>query len=49
MLVEYDGDEHYRDSLKIKADIEKDQFAQKNDMRLVRMPYWVQLDNLTLH
>jgi hypothetical protein len=47
VLVEYDGDEHYRDALKIKADREKDQLAQQNRMRVVRIPYWVQLDNVT--
>jgi len=47
VLVEYDGDEHYRDALKIKADREKDQLAQANRMRMVRIPYWVQLDNVT--
>ena len=44
VLVEYDGDEHYRHSLKIKADREKDVLASKNGMRLVRIPYWLQLD-----
>jgi hypothetical protein len=46
VLVEYDGDEHYRHSLKIKADREKDILASKNGMRLVRIPYWVQLDTM---
>jgi hypothetical protein len=44
LLVEYDGDEHYRDSLKIRADRHKDDLAAANGMRLVRVPYWVQLD-----
>jgi hypothetical protein len=44
VLVEYDGDEHYRNSLKIKADREKDLLALKNSMDLVRIPYWLQLD-----
>jgi hypothetical protein len=48
VLVEYDGPDHYRDSLKIKADREKDRIAEKNRMRVVRLPYWVQLDNLTV-
>ena len=46
VLVEYDGDEHYRDSLKIRADRQKDDLAAANGMRLVRVPYWVQLDRL---
>lgn len=44
VLVEYDGDEHYRDTMKIKADRQKDALAAENGMRLVRVPYWVQLD-----
>ena len=39
VLVEYDGDEHYRHSIKIKADHEKDQLAPEAGMRLVRIPY----------
>jgi len=49
VLVEYDGDEHYRNSMKIKADRQKDALAAENDMRIVRIPYWVQLDNSTVH
>ncbi len=48
-LIEYDGDEHYRDSLKIKADRQKDQLATDNGMRLIRVPYWVQLDQIMAH
>ena len=48
VLVEYDGDEHYRDSMKIKADREKDRLVQENRMQVIRIPYWVQLDNVTL-
>jgi hypothetical protein len=39
-----DGDEHYRDSMKIKADRQMDMLAAENGMRLVRVPCWVQLD-----
>jgi hypothetical protein len=48
-VVEYDGDEHYRHSLKMKADGAKDEIARKQGCRVVRFPYWIQLDNLTLH
>ena len=48
VLVEYDGDDHYRDSLKIKADRAKDRWAQDSGMRVLRVPYWVQLDRTTL-
>jgi hypothetical protein len=46
VLVEYDGDDHYRDSLKIRADRQKDDLAAANGMRLIRIPYWVQLDRI---
>jgi hypothetical protein len=46
VLVEYDGDEHYRNSLKVRADRQKDDLATANGMRLVRVPYWVQLDRV---
>lgn len=48
VLVEYDGDAHYRDSLKVKADRLKDELAVTHGMRLVRVPYWVQLDSVTV-
>jgi hypothetical protein len=47
VVVEYDGDAHYRDSLKIKADREKNRIAEESHTRVIRIPYWVQLDNLT--
>ena len=47
-LVEYDGDEHYRHSMKIKGDRAKDEIARTQGCRMVRFPYWMQLDNLTL-
>jgi hypothetical protein len=49
VLVEYDGDEHYRSSLKAKDDIEKDDLAASHGAKLVRIPYWVQLDDETAH
>lgn len=45
VLVEYDGDVHYRKSLKIKKDREKDELAKANSMRVIRVPYWVQWDS----
>jgi hypothetical protein len=47
-VVEYDGDEHYRHSIKIKIDREKDESARAQGFRAVRFPYWVQLDDITL-
>ena len=42
VVVEYDGDEHYRNTIKIKADEEKDTIAHDEGIRVVRIPYWVQ-------
>jgi hypothetical protein len=47
VVVEYDGDEHYRNSLKIKSDREKDALAAASGLTVVRIPYWVQLDRVT--
>lgn len=48
VAVEYDGDEHYRHSLKLKADREKDDLARASGITVVRFPYWVQLTTETL-
>lgn len=47
VVVEYDGDEHYRNTMKIKADREKDAAAKAEGLVVVRIPYWVQLDRVT--
>jgi hypothetical protein len=47
-VVEYDGDEHYRHSIKIKRDRQKDEVARSHGCRVVRFPYWIQIDELTL-
>lgn len=48
VLVEYDGDEHYRNTMVIRADREKSLLAQSNGFKLVRFPYWLQLDSYVL-
>jgi len=48
VFVEFDGEAHYRNSLTIKADSEKDIVAKTNGHRVVRIPYWVQLTTKTL-
>ena len=47
-LVEYEGDDHYRDSLKVKADRDRDRLARESGMSVVRVPYWIQLDSATV-
>jgi len=48
VVVEFDGDEHYRNALKFKIDEEKDAAARLHGLRVVRIPYWVQLTSETL-
>jgi very-short-patch-repair endonuclease len=40
IVVEYDGDGHYCNTLKIRADRDKDQIAAAQGWRTVRFPYW---------
>ena len=47
-VVEFDGDSHYRDPMKMKRDRQKDEVAASLGYRVVRVPYWVQLTNETL-
>jgi len=48
VLVEYNGDEHYRNSLVIRSDRIKGQLASDHGFRTVSFPYWLQLDSFTL-
>jgi hypothetical protein len=43
VVVEYDGDPHYCNTIRIKADREKDRVAADLGFRVVRFPYWIQL------
>jgi hypothetical protein len=47
VVVEFDGDEHYRNALKVKTDFEKDAVARAQGFHVIRIPYWVQLDRTT--
>lgn len=49
IVVEFDGDQHYRDALVIRADYEKDAIANELGYQIVRIPYWVQLTTQTLY
>lgn len=46
-VVEFDGDAHYWNSLRIKIDSEKDIVADSLGYTVVRVPYWVQLTSET--
>jgi very-short-patch-repair endonuclease len=43
VVVKYDGDHHYRNSLQIKRDFEKDELVKGLGFKVIRIPYWVQL------
>ena len=47
IVVEFDGDAHYRDSLRIKSDTEKNEIAFQTNLKVVRIPYWLQLTTKT--
>lgn len=44
-LVEFDGPEHYQNSIKIKTDWEKDFLAEDKGFKIVRIPYFIQFTN----
>ena len=47
IAVEFDGDQHYRDTLVMKLDLEKEDLADEAGIEVVRIPYWVQLTDET--
>ncbi|MHB1955104.1 MAG: hypothetical protein ACYCOU_15310, partial [Sulfobacillus sp.] len=47
-VVEFDGDQHYHDSLVMRADAEKDRIADELGYITIRIPYFVQLTTQTL-
>jgi len=42
------GERHYCNTLKIKADREKNALAAKHGIKVIRFPYWIQLTDETL-
>jgi hypothetical protein len=46
-LVEYDGPTHYSDNDTILRDEKKNKIANDNDFVIIRIPYFIQLDNIT--
>jgi len=47
IAVEFDRDQHYRDTLVMKLDLEKEDLADEAGIEVVRIPYWVQLTDDT--
>jgi very-short-patch-repair endonuclease len=48
LIVEFDGDQHYRSSKVILGDIERDAFFATNGFRVIRIPYFVQLSRAVI-
>jgi hypothetical protein len=48
ILVEYDGDEHYRNTTVIRVDRAKAKLASEHGFRTIAFPYWLQLDTFAL-
>ena len=47
IAVEFDGDQHYRDTLVMKLDFEKEDLADEEGIEVIHIPYWVQLTDET--
>jgi hypothetical protein len=48
LVVEFDGDQHYRSARVILADVERDAFFTENGFRVIRIPYFVQLSRVVI-
>jgi Protein of unknown function (DUF559) len=48
LIVEFDGDEHYRSAKKILGDEERDRALASVGYRIVRIPYFVQLTRVVI-
>jgi hypothetical protein len=48
LVVEFDGDQHYRSSRVILGDVERDAFFTSNGFRVIRIPYFVQLSRAVI-
>lgn len=48
LIVEFDGDQHYRNVKKIKSELKKDYIYQQMGYTIVRIPYFVQISSLII-
>lgn len=48
LIVEYDGDQHYRSAKKIKNEIKKNELFQKLGYTVIRIPYFIQISSATI-
>jgi hypothetical protein len=49
VVVEFDGDEHYRRALHVIQDAERDDLVAALGYRVIRIPYFVQLTTVTIN
>jgi very-short-patch-repair endonuclease len=48
LVVEFDGDQHYRSARVILGDVERDAFFTENGFHVIRIPYFVQLSRAVI-
>ena len=48
LVVNYDDEEHYCNSIVIKTDQEEEEIAKELGYKVIRIPYWIQIDSVTM-
>jgi very-short-patch-repair endonuclease len=48
LVVEFDGDQHYRSARVILGDAKRDAFFTENGFRVIRIPYFIQLSRAVI-
>lgn len=48
LIVEFDGDKHYKEVAKIKSEQQKDKTYSEMGYRVVRIPYFIQISSETI-
>lgn len=47
--VEFDGDSHFTDLYVMDRDIEKDKILKSQNFDVIRIPYWIQIDDYSFY
>lgn len=48
IIIEFDGNHHYQNAWKLKQDENKNDWAKQLSYGIIRWPFWVQMDTITL-
>ena len=48
LVINYDDYEHYCNAVLIKTDNEEEEIAKELGYKVIRIPYWIQLDSITV-